>query len=137
MINLEEEQKRLAEYKAQKSAFLQEIKEAYLDDDDLYKSENELENGIYYDETIMLEWYEKRDLEYVNNIVGCQETLVSLLKVYNQNNKIIPHKEKKELEILLHEARQIRQRRLNDIQQAQSVVDAMDNIIKACDEIRK
>ena len=135
MSYLEQAKKQLTEYEEKQKSLFREIKETY-DEDDFYENESDIESGIYGGD-IILEWYEYRDVDYIDDIVSCQELLVRALELFEQKDKKSLHYTNKAFEMLVHEARRIKKDRIEDIQQAQSVIDTMDEIIRVCDEIRK
>ena len=135
MSCLEQAKKQLTEYEEKQKSLFREIKETY-DEDDFYERESDIESGIYGGD-IILEWYEYRDVDYIGDIVSCQELLVRALEFFEQKDKKSLHHANKAFETLVHEARRIKKARTEDIQQAQNVIDAMNEIIRVCDENRK
>lgn len=130
MNYLEQAKKQLTEYEEKQEKIFRKIKEIY-DEDDCA-----IEGEIYSDD-INLEWDERRNVDYIDDIIKCQKLLIRVLELFEQKDKKALHNANKSLETLVHEARRIRKDRTDDIQQAQNVIDAMNNIIKFCDEIRK
>ena len=134
MSSLEQAKKSLAEYKEKEREVLREIKDIY-DVDNSYEDEIDVKNAI--GDEFILEWNEKRDVIYICDIVECQEKLVNALEMLEQNDKKSIHNAKKSFEVLVSEARQIKKAREHEIEQAQNVIKAMNDIIKVCDENRK
>ena len=135
MSHLEQAKKQLSEYEEKQKSLFREIKETY-DEDDFYEDESDVESGINSGE-IILEWYEYRDVDYIDDIVGCQQLLVRALDIFEQGDKKSLHNANKAFETLVSQARRIKKARAEDIQQAQNVIDAMNEIIRVCDENRK
>ena len=133
--NLQEAKKLLAEYKKKLAELLQDIKDEYDDCDD-YGDDNEL-IAIIIGGELAVSWHDGSQLEYLQNIVHCQEMLVSALEMLEQNDTKAAHNANKALEDLVHNARMIKKFRTKDIQLAQNVIDVMNDIIKVCDDIRK
>lgn len=136
--NLQEAKKLLAEYKKKHAELLQDIKEEYDDCDDYddYDDDEVLSGAIICGE-LAVSWHDGSKLEYLQNILHCQEMLVSALEMLEQNDTKAAHNANKALEDLVHDARMIKKFRTKDIQLAQNVINVMDDIIKVCDEIRK
>ena len=135
MNYLEQAKQKLTEYEEKKRAFFRELKEVY-DDDNIYEDESAVEKGLC-DGDFILDWDDKRDAVYVYNAVQCQTLLIEALELLEQRDTKSLHNANKALETLVHVARGIRKERASDIQKAQNVIDAMNDIIKVCDELRK
>ena len=134
MSSLEQAKNRLAEYRQKEKEVLCWIKSFY-DDADSYEDDDAVKNAIGDD--IILEWDDQRDIIYTSDTVECQEKLITALEMLEQGDKESIHNAKKAFEVLVNEARQIKKDREREIEKAQNVVDAMNEIIKVCDENRK
>ena len=134
MNSLEQVKKQLAEFKEKRTVVLNEIKKWY-DQDNSCEDENAVENAIGDD--FILDWEEQRDYVYVRDTIRCQEQLISVLEALEHGDAKSRHNIKKDLEELVREARLIKKLRTQEIQQAQAVVDAMNAVLKVCDENRK
>lgn len=136
MSHLETEKKRLATYKKRRTALFRKIKENYgLEDESL--------EDLTYGE---LEWEEYRDLKYADDMVMFQTRVVRALELSEEKeNEALrnadPYFEQDvdlfEFGFLAREARRIQKERADDMKQAQSVIDALEEIAKTCDELRK
>ena len=116
-------------------AFLTEVKqECNLNDED-YNDLDTIEDEILSGE-LLLEWFDHRDLEYISNMISCQQALLDTLKAAECGDKKSLHNANKAFENLVHEARRIKKKRNEDIQKAQETIALMDEIIKICDEHR-
>ena len=60
-----------------------------------------------------------------------------LLEQLDTEDQKALHNIKKSTEILVHDARHIKQARLDDIKKAPEVITLMDEIIQTCDKYRK
>ena len=131
---LEQAKKQLTVYEEKQKSIISEIKESYIEDG-FDEDEIDIDTGIVVDGA--LQWDELRDIDYIDDVVSCQELLVRALEIFEQKNKKSLHNANKAFETLVHEARRIKKDRTEDILQAQNVVDVMTEIIRICDEIRK
>lgn len=78
-----------------------------------------------------------RDLDYIDEMIRCQQMLVRALELFEQGDKKSLHNANKAFEVRVREARRIKKDMHEDIQKAQAVVDLMDKIIEICDENRQ
>ena len=134
MNDLEKAEKMLAESKEKQAALFDKIKNSYLadgvDEEDL-----DIEDGMAGD--IALQWRELRDIDYMEDIIDHHRLLVRALGIIEPGDKKALHNGKKALETLVHEARRMKQDKLDDIRKAEEVIAVMDEIIKICDANRK
>ena len=111
------------------------IEDYDLDSDDYESSESVYEGYICGD--IELEWLDNRDLEYLTQMFSSQNHLMYLLEQLDTEDKKALHNINKGFEIVVSEARRIKQKRLDDIEKAQDVITLMDEIIQTCEKYRK
>ncbi len=83
-----------------------------------------------------LDWEEGRDGNYIEEMCWAQSRLVELLETVSAGDEKDQHRVKKDMEALIHTARQIKKEKNSDIEKAQRVVQAMDDIIVLCDKHR-
>ena len=134
MNSLEQVKKQLSEFKEKRTALLHEIKKWY-DEDNSYEDESAVESAIGDD--FILDWEEQREYVYASDTIQCQEQLISVLEKLEHGDAKSRHNAKTALDDLVREARKIKKLRTEEIQQAQAVVDAMNAVLKVCDESRK
>lgn len=136
MSYLETEKKRLAAYKKRRAALFRKLKEDYGIEDESYED-------LTYGE---LEWEDYRDLKYADDMVMFQTRLVRAFELSEEKeNEALrnadPYFEQDvdlfDFGFLAREARRIQKERADDMKQAQSVIDALDEIIKTCDKFCK
>jgi hypothetical protein len=131
------EQESKLEFLAKKrEAFLEEIKQEFDLDDEEYNNLETVEDEILSGE-LLLEWFDRRDLAYINDMISCQGALLDTLKIAEKGDKKSLHNANKAFEELIHEARRIKKKRKEDMDKAQEAIDFMDEIIKACDQHRE
>ena len=119
-----------------REAFLEEIKQEFDLDDEEYNNLETVEDEILSGE-LLLEWFDHRDLAYINDMISCQRALLDTFKIAEKGDEKSLHNANKAFEELIHEARRIKKKRKGDIDKAQEAIDFMDEIIKACDQHRK
>ena len=119
-----------------REAFLEEIKQEFDLDDEEYNNLETVEDEILSGE-LLLEWFDHRDLTYINDMISCQRALLDTLKNAEEGDKKSLHNANKAFEELIHEARRIKKKRKEDMDKAQEAIDFMDEIIKACDQHRE
>ena len=119
-----------------RNAFLTEVKQGCNLNDEEYDDLGVIEDEILSGD-IVLEWFDQRDLAYINDMIGCQQALLKTLKVAENEDKKSLHNANKTFEELVNEARHIKKKRNEDIQKAQDTIELMDEIIRICDEHRK
>lgn len=134
MSYLEQAKEQLAEYEEKQKSIISEIKESYIEDG-FDEDEIDIDTGIVVDGA--LRWDELRDIDYIDDVVSCQELLVRALEIFEQKDKKSLHNANKAFETLVRSARRIKKARIEDIQQAQNVIDVMNEIIKVCNELQK
>lgn len=130
-----EQEKKLESIMKKKSEFFLTVKQECCLDDEYYKNHETIEDDILSGD-IILEWFEHRDLEYISDMIGCQQVLLDTLKTAERGDKKSLHDANKVFGELIHEARRIKRKRTEDVQKAQEVIDLMNEIIKICDEFR-
>ena len=130
MLELERAEEILAEYEKKNEELYSSLKETYrLENDDPY----DIRIGEVYDsdgDEIVFEWGERRDIEYADDMVALQRTLVALLASASDGEKV-PRVSDERAEALVAEARRIKRKREEDVRKAQEVITAMDEIIEA------
>ncbi len=119
-----------------REAFLEEIKQEFDLDDEEYNNLETVEDEILSGE-LLLEWFDHRDLTYINDMISCQRALLDTLKNAEEGDKKSLHNANKAFEELIHEVRRIKKKRKEDMDKAQEAIDFMDEIIKACDQHRE
>ena len=119
-----------------REAFLEEIKQEFDLDDEEYNNLETVEDEILSGE-LLLEWFDRRDLAYINDMISCQGALLDTLKIAEKGDKKSLHNANKAFEELIHEVRRIKKKRKEDMDKAQEAIDFMDEIIKACDQHRE
>ena len=119
-----------------REAFLEEIKQEFDLDDEEYNNLETVEDEMLSGE-LLLEWFDHRDLTYINDMISCQRALLDTLKNAEEGDKKSLHNANKAFEELIHEARRIKKKRKEDMDKAQEAIDFMDEIIKACDQHRE
>ncbi len=135
-MSIIEQENKLESLVKARIAFLTEVKqECNLNDED-YNNIDVIEDEILSGE-LFLEWFDQRDLAYINDMIGCQQALLKTLKVAENEDKKSLHNANKTFEELVNEARRIKKKRNEDIQKAQETIELMDEIIRICDEHRK
>ena len=135
-MSIIEQENKLESLVKARIAFLTEVKqECNLNDED-YNNIDVIEDEILSGE-LFLEWFDQRDLAYINDMIGCQQALLKTLKVAENEDKKSLHSANKTFEELVNEARRIKKKRNEDIQKAQETIELMDEIIRICDEHRK
>ena len=135
-MSIIEQENKLESLVKARIAFLTEVKqECNLNDED-YNNIDVIEDEILSGE-LFLEWFDQRDLAYINDMIGCQQALLKTLKVAENEDKKSLNNANKTFEELVNEARRIKKKRNEDIQKAQETIELMDEIIRICDEHRK
>ena len=126
MKELEFAKAKLAEYK--------DMREKQWD----YLRELHGEEGFELDDDIweIAEWFEKRDVEYPAKLAFLYGNLVSALEQLESGDKNAAHRAKKVLEETVRQARRIKADRTDDLRKAQEQIDALDSVIKMCDNAR-
>ena len=135
-MSILEQEKKLKSLEKARTEFLNEVKQDCNLDDEEHNNLDVIEDEILSGD-IILEWFECRDLAYINDMIGCQQALLDTLKVAENGDKNSLHNANKAFEELVHEARRIKKKRNEDILKAQEAIALMDDIIKICDEHRK
>lgn len=136
MNSLELSTKKLDLLLEKKNALLLKIKKNYELEDESYEDSESVENAIFGGD-ISLEWSEYRDVDYADDVVGCQEKLVRALELLEAGDKKSVHNANKALEILVNHARMVKKDKEDDIRKAQEVISLMNEIIAMCDKHRK
>lgn len=136
MKNFEDALKQFELFKKKQFDLLLEIKDVYDLDDCLYEESDSIKEEIDAGD-IELEWFESRDLNYIDDILRCYQMLMDALKLSENGNKRDSHNAEKSLETLMRIAREIKKSANDDIKKAQEVINAMDEIINVCDLYRK
>lgn len=136
MKNFEDALKQFELFKKKQFDLLLEIKDVYDLDDCLYEESDSIKEEIDAGD-IELEWFESRDLNYIDDILRCYQMLMDALKLSENDNKKDSHNAEKSLETLMRIAREIKKSANDDIKKAQEVINAMDEIIDVCDLHRK
>lgn len=121
--------------KKQDEVFLALKKNYGLDDEECEDAES-IQEAICQ-EDIMLEWDEKRDVDYADDAVRCQQMLVSALECLENGDKKSVHNGNKSLETLLREARRIKKEKEEDVKKAQEVISLMNDIMDVCNKNHK
>ena len=133
---IEHEKNKLSLLEKKRAELLTNFIEDYELDSDNYESSESVYEG-YICGDIELEWFDNRDLDYLTQMVSSQNHLMYLLEQLDTEDKKALHNINKGFEIVVSEARQIKQKRLKDIEKAQEVITLMDEIIQTCDKYRK
>ncbi|MBO7195869.1 MAG: hypothetical protein J6V80_00885, partial [Clostridia bacterium] len=96
-----------------REAFLEEIKQEFDLDDEEYNNLETVEDEMLSGE-LLLEWFDHRDLTYINDMISCQRALLDTLKNAEEGDKKSLHNANKAFEELIHEARRIKKKRKED-----------------------
>ena len=122
--------------KERKKGLLIELRDIYeLDEEDCESEENIL--GALYSGDIFPEWYELRDIEYLDSMISGKKLLIRAIELYEKNDSKSLHNANKAFETLVGDLRRIKKEKKDDIEKAQEVIDTIDEIINICDEYRK
>ncbi|MBQ9558090.1 MAG: hypothetical protein IJU94_05725 [Clostridia bacterium] len=130
MLEFKHAEEKLAEYEKKSAELFSALKEAYHLGDE---NPEEIKIGNVYDsdgDEVVFEWGERRDIEYVDDMVALQRAFVMLLGSASGAGKA-SGVSKERVEALLAEARRIKRKREEDVSKAQEVIAAMDEIIEA------
>ena len=133
MENLKHAEEKLAEYEKKSEELFSKLKEAYHLGDE---QPDDIKLGNIFDndgDEIVLEWSERRDIEYADDLVTLQRQFVKLLDSATADDKNELNTAKRR-EVLVSEARRAKAAREDDIRKAEEVVAAMDEIIAACEK---
>ena len=85
-MSIIEQENKLESLVKARIAFLTEVKqECNLNDED-YNNIDVIEDEILSGE-LFLEWFDQRDLAYINDMIGCQQALLKTLKVAENEDK--------------------------------------------------
>ena len=94
------EQESKLEFLAKKrEAFLEEIKQEFDLDDEEYNNLETVEDEMLSGE-LLLEWFDHRDLAYINDMISCQRALLDTLKIAEKGDKKSLHNANKDFEML-------------------------------------
>ena len=135
MTTLEQVKTRLEEYTKKEK----ELISSFIDKYDLHEIDFEnfdLEEVIY-NGPMAPTLQEHIQYDYLGGVVVCYKILVSHLERWGGNDD----KSRRLLDLnlggLVQTAREIQKRRAEEIQQAQNVIDILDDLIKICEENRE
>lgn len=137
MISLEEAKKKLDMLEKKQGEVLLQLKENYELDDEHYDGAEAIKEAVYQGDIELLEWEEKRDFDYADDTVRCQQMLITALELLNAGDKNSIHNSNKAMETLVREARKIRKDKEDDAKKAQEIISLMNEIIAVCDAHRK
>lgn len=136
MSRLNELKEQLEVLKERKREFLFERRDIYELDEEDCESEEDILDTLYSGD-IFPEWYELRDIEYLDSMISGKKLLIRAIELYEKNNSKSLHNANKAFETLVGDLRRIKKEKRDDIEKAQEVIDTIDEIISICDEYRK
>ena len=142
MNELELAREKLAEIKKEETNLICEMKETYSVEDADYEDygfSNTYHDFIQYiaEESILIDYDDQRDLEYLDDELCSQELLIRALEIFDAGDKKSLHNARKSFEELVRRARRIKKQRRDDIEKAEKTIRAMDELIAVCDKFRK
>lgn len=137
MSRLEQLKEKLEVLEDRKREFLFKMKDIYELDEEECEREEDILDTLYSGE-ISPEWYELRDIEYLDSMISGKKLLIRAIELYEKkNNSKSLHNANKAFETLVGDLRTIKKEKKDDIEKAQEVIDTIDEIINICDEYRK
>lgn len=136
MNKVDELKKQFDILEKRKRDFLSEMRDIHeLDEEDCETAEDILD--AMYSGDIFPEWYELRDIEYLDSMISGKKLLIRAIELYEKNDSKSLHNANKSFETLVGDLRRIKKEKKDDIEKAQEVIDTIDEIINICDEYRK
>lgn len=136
MNRLNELKEQLDILEERRRTFLFKMKDIYELDEEDCETEDDILDAIYSGD-IFPEWYELRDIEYLDSMISGKQLLIRAIELYEKNESKSLHNANKTFETLVGDLRRIKKEKKEDIKKAQEVIDTIDEIINICDEYRK
>ena len=136
MNTLDELKEQLDILGERKRDFLFSKRDIYELDGEDCETEDDILDAIYSGD-VLPEWYDLRDIEYLDSMISGKKLLIRAIELYEKNDLKSLHNANKAFETLVGDLRRIKKEKKEDIKKAQEVIETIDEIINICDEYRK